>query len=182
MEFKLKKKHGLIAIGACLLIFMVKMCETEGFDINKQDNKDVKSLVELQHESDSLLTLMLEEIEIKQSKYNKELDSLNNIILNDNLTVEEVNTLKQKIKDTQELLVEAENEREVVYIDAGVTISERIIDSVVLNIIEKDSVSIIIRDSIVYNYVDTTIYKKVYKIDTVVYSADEIKKLKIKKD
>lgn len=54
--------------------------------------------------------------------------------------------------------------------------------SPIINVRLDDSVNIIVKDSIVYNYVDTTIYNKVYKIDTIYYSGDEIKKLKFKKN
>lgn len=102
MKFKLKKKHWLIAISACLLIFMVKMCETEDIaSLYKKDSEDVQNLEELQYETDSLLTEVIKEIDIKRHKYNKELDSLNNMVLSENLTSEQVSELKKKIKETE---------------------------------------------------------------------------------
>jgi predicted transcriptional regulator len=186
MEFKLKRKHWLIAISACLLIFIVKMCETEDIaHIYQKDSEDVQSLEELQNEADSLLTEVIKEIDTQQHKYNKELDSLNNIVLSDNLTSEQVSRLKKKIKETEELLEEAKNKdaKKVVIVERLERVEvEAPKVSPTISIRLDDSVNIIVRDSVVYNYVDTIIYKEVYKIDTTYYNSDEIKKLKLKKN
>jgi len=55
-----------------------------------------------------------------------------------------------------------------VIISAGIAISETIRDSIIWNITEVDSV--------IYHFVVDT----VYKIDTIHYRSDEIKKLKLK--
>jgi len=200
MEFKLKKKHVFIAIGACLLIFMVKMCETEDIkNLYEKDSEDIQSFEDLQNETDSLLTEVIKKIDIKQHNYNKELDSLNKIILSDNLTSEQVSRLKRKIKETEDLLEEAKKDEDLleeakkdnglkeVFVVEKLEKLERIeVEapkvSPIINVRLDDSVNIIVKDSIVYNYVDTTIYNKVYKIDTTYYSNDEIKKLKLKKN
>jgi hypothetical protein len=81
---------------------MVKMCETEDIaSLYKKDSEDVQNLEELQYETDSLLTEVIKEIDIKRHKYNKELDSLNNMVLSENLTSEQVSELKKKIKETE---------------------------------------------------------------------------------
>jgi len=179
MEFKLKKRHVLVAIAACLLIFMVKMCESDDFaTVYQKDREDIEKLGELQYESDSLLTEVLHNIDTKQHQYGDELDSLNNIILNDNLTVEQVDRLKKKIRDTEKLLRDAQNAEDTVIISAGITISETVRDSIIWNIVEMDSVRYNITevDSVIYHFVVDT----VYKIDTIHYRSDEIKKLKLK--
>jgi len=57
-------------------------------------------------------------------------------------------------------------------------------DSAVYNIIEMDLVmhNVIEVDSIVYNiiYVDSIVRRTVYKIDTVYYDKDDVKKIKLK--
>ena len=178
---KLKKRHIAIAVAACLLLFMVKMCESDDFTVvNKKDKEEIEQLGVLQHESDSLLKEVIHEIDTRQHQYGGILDSLNNIILNDNLTVEEVKRLEKKIEDTELLLELAKNVKDTIIMTADPI--ER--DSVVYNIIKEDSVeyNIIQKDSVVYNitYLDSIVKRTVYEIDTIHYDSDEIKKLKIK--
>ena len=58
-------------------------------------------------------------------------------------------------------------------------------DSLIYNIIMEDSVeyNYILRDTIMYNiiFVDSIVKRTVYKIDTIYYNSDEIKKIKRKK-
>jgi len=184
------KKAIIIGASAGLLFFMVKMCETEKISqYNYGGKDDIEILSDLQKESDSLLTEVLQDIDSKQRKYEYELDSLNNIILNDNLTVDEVNKLKKKIIYTEDLLEDAKKDKGVkkIFIKEKLEKNEVEIQPVISQIINvklEDSVelNIIQKDSIVYNIVekDSVVNKIVYKIDTVYYNSDEIKKLKLK--
>lgn len=169
-----------MALAAGLLILTVKMCESDGYTtLSKQTKEDVDNFENLQHESDSLLTEVLHEIDVKHHKYTDELDSLNKIITNGSLSSEEIAKLKKKIKDTQKLL---EIERSVDFLE--MVTEPELRDSVVWNIIEKDSIkwNIIEKDSVVYNIIDndSVVSRVLYQIDTVYYDSDDVKKLKLK--
>jgi anion-transporting ArsA/GET3 family ATPase len=179
---KLKKRHIFIGVCALLLIATVKMCEADDYaEQNRIEMEEIEQLEYMQHTSDSLLQEVLHDIDTRQHQYSDELDSLNNIILNDNLTVEEVKKLQKKIDDTERLLEEAKQTRDTIVM----TTDPLELDSIVYNIIREDSLelNIIHRDSIVYNIivVDSIVKRTVYKIDTLYYDSDEIKKIKLKK-
>lgn len=179
---KIKKRHIFIGICALLLITTVKMCEADDYaEQNKLEMEEIEELEYMQHTSDSLLQEVLHDIDTKRNQYGDEIDSLNNIILNDNLTVEEVKALKRKIRDTEMLLEQAKDTRDTIVMTTDPI--ER--DSLVYNIIMEDSVeyNIMMKDTIVYNiiYVDSIVKRTVYKIDTLYYDSDEIKKIKLKK-
>ena len=86
---KLKIKHAVIAISAILLLLTIKMCEADDYTaMNLQEQEELESFEVLQQQSDSLLTEVLHDIDTKQHQYSDELNRLNEIILNDNLTEE----------------------------------------------------------------------------------------------
>ena len=183
---KLKIKYAVIAISAILLLLTIKMCEADDYTaMNIQEQEDLKGFEILQHESDSLLAEVLHEIDTKQHKYSDELNRLNEIILNDNLTVEEVHALKKQIIDTKKLLEEARNTKDTIVLTSVTTSDPEVRDSLIYNIIMEDSVeyNYILRDTIMYNiiFVDSVVKRTVYKIDTIYYNSDEIKKIKRKK-
>jgi hypothetical protein len=153
------KRIAIIASSAMALMFMVKMCKSDGLsEIYKKDHEEIQHLGELQNKSDSLLKEVLHDLDTKQHQYGDEIDSLNGIILNDNLTQEEFDKLKKKIKKTEKLLKEA-NEKEVLIVEPTMNIepiiSVNIKDSVIWNIIEKDTIiyNIIERDTVIYKTV-----------------------------
>jgi hypothetical protein len=167
----IKKRHIFITLAACALIATVKMCKSEDYTILSQQAQDeVENFEHLQHESDSLLTEVLHEIDTKQHQYDDELERLNKIILNDNLSSEQIESLKKKIVSTQNLLeIERSAEKSI-----ELVVLSNMSDSVAWNIIE--------RDSVVWNiiFIDSIVKRTVYKIDTIHYDSDEIRRIKLK--
>lgn len=173
MNIKIKKRHIFVAICALLLIAVVKICEADkNYLHDKFKIEETEKLKHMQETSDSLLQEVIRDTNVRRHKYGNELDSLNKIILNNNLKVEQMERLHKKISKTENLLEEAKNERDTIILVEDSTTRDYIIynvivkDSIVNNIIEKDSI----------------IYKLIYKIDTVCYNSNDIKKLKLKKD
>lgn len=186
---KIKKRHILIAASACILTFIVKMCEVEDFSIIKEkEQEEIHNISNLKNKSDSLFREVIKEIEIEKITYHQEIDSLNNIILNDNLTVEDVEKLKRQIRRAERLLEDTRNDEDLIFIDAGITVIETVKDSVVYNIIREDSIvwniiekdMIILRDTIIYNIKDSVVNRTIYEIDTIHYDSEDVKKIKLK--
>jgi len=160
-KFTMKRKHWIILISAGLLFFMVKMCEAEDFSLkNKKEKEDIAELEQMKDDSDSLLTEVIKGIKDREFKYNKELDSLNDLANSGELSKEEIKKLEWEIGKTEELL---EIERSKMD-----SLAPEMRDSVVYNITE--------RDTTVYNIIekDTIVYNVIYKIDTVLINSDTL--------
>ena len=186
MDIKLKKRHWFLIATACVWIFFVTMCKSKDYtEINLHEQQEIEELHQMHNQSDSLLQEMLYNIEQRQEGYNNELDSLNHLVENEELSHQEILKLEKKIRETEKLL-ELEKIKKDTIVDAVVTVDVDTSDVVNVNIVEKDSVvwNIVEKDSTAWNitYDDTIIKRTVYKIDTLYYDSDDIKKIKFKKD
>ena len=156
----INKKYLLIGISACLLIFMVKMCESTKYQI---DQTKVEEFKQMQNTGDSLLMEIVSSMDNKDSVYVNRLDSLNQLLSQKNISKTEKIRLEKEIVRT-EISVEVDR------VDDSVVSRNRVI----YNIVSKDTV--------IYNIieVDSIVPKIIYEIDTIHYDSDDVKKLKLR--
>lgn len=158
----INKKYLLIGISACLLIFMVKMCESTKYQI---DQTKVEEFKQMQNTGDSLLMEIVNSIDSSENVYVNRLDSLNQLLSQKNISKTEKTGIEKEIVKTESLI-----SVEVDRVDDSVVSRNRVI----YNIVSKDTV--------IYNIieVDSIVPKIIYEIDTIHYDSDDVKKLKLR--
>ena len=158
----INKKYLLIGISACLLIFMVKMCESTKYQI---DQTKVEEFKQMQNTGDSLLMEIVNSIDSSENVYVNRLDSLNQLLSQKNISNTEKTGIEKEIVKTESLI-----SVEVDRVDDSVVSRNRVI----YNIVSKDTV--------IYNIieVDSIVPKIIYEIDTIHYDSDDVKKLKLR--
>ena len=163
------KYRNIIVIfgGIALIFFLTTLMRTE-----KHNQKEIEQEIETFHKTkDSTLQFVddfVNSYNHKKEINSRELDSLNTILKNNKrLSEKEILELKRKINNKENVIREVSN-----------NITEK--DSIIYNIILKDTIicdTIFKTDTIIDKfYVKDT----VYKIDTLFYRKDQIKKIKIK--
>lgn len=165
---KINIKHKIIIVGSIAIGLFVWFSKSDGFQ-NKEIINQHKEIKNLHHSKDSLYKVadnLIRDIQMKEKKYNSELDSLNRLIGAKELSDEDMDDLKSEIERVNWLLYQEKKKRERIE-----TTSVEVRDSVIYNIKEVDSVVYNIKevDSIVYNIEerDTVIYNEI-TVDTLI--------------
>jgi len=161
---KLQAKYVFIILSAITLIFMVKMCKSDDFLLNYQEEKiQVNEIQHMQATSDSLLNELLIEFEGRDNMYKQSVDSLHGII--------EQGQVSTHRPVAPEYKVETVKSKDVMMLPKMRLESSELI-----------SLKYALRDTIIYNIiiVDSVVRKTVYKIDTIYYDSKDVKRLKIR--
>lgn len=134
---------------------MVQMCQVDIPNLFKEEHKEIEQLHE---DKDSLYDMadeLIQKSKDSREKYNRELDSLQNIVQEGGLSEDELINLEREIKLTKRKLKKEKEKLEEVETTV-VDVDTVHVDTVVYNVEERDTIiyNIELRDTIIYEIIN----------------------------